>query len=123
MIKIESTTIEIKQMQQKMQHYFQTHWKLFLAEGIVLIILGLYAIIPHFFSVAIVVCLGWILLFGGSISYSPGLLFFRMPGFGLWLFMGHFAVCNRLFVSCRAPTGNTDLNPADDTIFCLGRYR
>ena len=69
MIKIESNTIEMKLMQQKMQDYFQTHWKLFLAEGIFLIILGIIAIgVPHFFTVAIVVCLGWILLFGGGIS-------------------------------------------------------
>jgi len=89
MIKIESTTSEIKQMQQKMQHYFQTHWKLFLAEGIFLIILGIIAIVvPHFFTVAIVVSLGWILLFGGIFLITRALLFFRMPGFGLWLFMG-----------------------------------
>ena len=89
MIKIDSTPVEIKQIQQQMQHYFQTHWKLFLAEGIFLIILGVIAIIvPHFFTVAIVVCLGWILLFGGIFLITRALLFFRMPGFGLWLFMG-----------------------------------
>ena len=89
MINIESNTIEIKQMQQKMQHYFKTHWKLFLAEGILLIVLGMIAIgVPHFFTVAIVVSLGWILLFGGIFLITRALLFFRMPGFGLWLFMG-----------------------------------
>ena len=67
MIKIDTSTIEIKQVQQKMQHYFKAHWKLFLAEGIFLIILGIMAILaPHFFTVAIVVSLGWILLFGGT---------------------------------------------------------
>ncbi len=89
MIKIESNTIEIQQMQQKMQHYFQTHWKLFLVEGILLIILGFIAIlVPHFFTVAIVVSLGCILLVGGIFLITRALLFFRMPGFGLWLFMG-----------------------------------
>jgi uncharacterized membrane protein HdeD (DUF308 family) len=89
MIKIESNTIEINQIQQKMQHYFQTHWKLFLAEGILLIILGFIAIlVPHFFTVAIVVSLGCILLVGGIFLITRALLFFRMPGFGLWLFMG-----------------------------------
>jgi uncharacterized membrane protein HdeD (DUF308 family) len=89
MIKIESNAVEIKQLQQKMQYYFQTHWKLFLGEGILLIVLGFIAIIvPHFFTVAIVVCLGWILLFGGIFLITRALLFFRMPGFGLWLFMG-----------------------------------
>ncbi|MDD2659835.1 MAG: DUF308 domain-containing protein [Methylococcales bacterium] len=89
MINIDTNTIEIKQVQQKMQHYFKAHWKLFLAEGIFLIILGIMAILaPHFFTVAIVVSLGWILLFGGTFLIARALLFFRMPGFGLWLFMG-----------------------------------
>ena len=69
--------------------YFQSHWKLFLAEGIVLIVLGIIAIVaPHFFTVAIVVSLGWILLFGGTFLIVRALSLFRMPGFGLWLFMG-----------------------------------
>ena len=89
MIKIDSNTIEIKQMQQQMLAYFQTHWKLFLAEGIFLIVLGIIAILaPHFFTIAIVVSLGWILLIGGTFLIVRALSFFRMPGFGLWLFMG-----------------------------------
>jgi uncharacterized membrane protein HdeD (DUF308 family) len=89
MIKIENNMGEIKQIQQKLQDYFKTHWKLFLAEGIFLIILGFTAIlVPHFFTVAIVVSLGWILVFGGTFLIVRALLFFRMPGFGLWLFMG-----------------------------------
>ena len=85
----ENSTVEIKQIQQQMQHYFQTHWKLFLTEGIFLIILGVIAIlVPHFFTVAIVVSLGWILLFGGVFLITRALLFIRMPGSGLWLFMG-----------------------------------
>ncbi|MDD5461928.1 MAG: HdeD family acid-resistance protein [Methylococcales bacterium] len=89
MINIGNNTDEIKQVQQKLQDYFQTHWKLFLVEGILLIFLGSAAIIlPHFFTVAIIVTLGWILIFGGSFLIARALFFFRMPGFGLWLFMG-----------------------------------
>ena len=89
MLKIDSNSIEIKLMQQQMLAYFQTHWKLFLAEGIFLIILGIIALLaPHFFTVAIVVSLGWILLFSGTFLIVRALSFFRMPGFGLWLFMG-----------------------------------
>jgi uncharacterized membrane protein HdeD (DUF308 family) len=89
MIKIDANSAEIKQMQQNMQRYFKTHWKLFLGEGIFLIILGIIAIVvPHFFTIAIVVSLGWILLFGGTFLITRALLFFRMHGFGLWLFMG-----------------------------------
>ncbi len=98
---LESTTLEIKHIQQQMQEYFQTHWKLFLAEGILLIILGIIAIIvPQFFTVAIVVALGWILLFGGIFLIVRALFFFRMPGFGLWLFMGLLqAIIGYLFLT------------------------
>ena len=101
MSNLESTTLEIKHIQQQMQAYFQTHWKLFLAEGILLIILGIIAIIvPQFFTVAIVVSLGWILLFGGIFLIVRALYFFRMPGFGLWLFMGLLqAVIGYLFLT------------------------
>ena len=86
---LDSTAMDVKQIQHKMQAYFQAHWKLFLAEGILLIILGIIAIIvPQFFTVAIVVALGWILLFGGVFLLSRALFFFRMPGFSLWIFMG-----------------------------------
>ncbi len=89
MTEIESSTIEIKQLKKQMEHYFQTHWKLFFAEGIFLIILGAIAIlVPYFFTVAIVVSLGWILLFGGIFLLTRALFFIRMPGSGLWLFMG-----------------------------------
>jgi uncharacterized membrane protein HdeD (DUF308 family) len=98
---LESTTLEIKHIQQQMQTYFQTHWKLFLAEGVLLILLGFIAIIvPQFFTVAIVVSLGWILLFGGIFLIVRALYFFRMPGFGLWLFMGLLqAIIGYLFLT------------------------
>jgi uncharacterized membrane protein HdeD (DUF308 family) len=89
MTEIESSIIEIKQLKKQMQHYFQTHWKLFFAEGVFLIVLGAIAIlVPHFFTVAIVVSLGWILLFGGIFLLARAIFFIRMPGSGLWLFMG-----------------------------------
>jgi len=89
MTEIESSTIEIKQLKKQMDHYFQSHWKLFFAEGVFLIILGAIAIlIPYFFTVAIVVSLGWILVLGGIFLLTRALFFIRMPGSGLWLFMG-----------------------------------
>jgi uncharacterized membrane protein HdeD (DUF308 family) len=89
MNKIDDIDIEIQHMQQQMQNYLQTHWRLFLAEGAFFIFLGLCAIvIPQFFTVAIIVFLGWILLFGGIVHVSRAFMFTNMPGFGWWLFMG-----------------------------------
>ncbi len=93
MNKIDGINIEMQQMQQQMQHYLQTHWRLFLAEGVFFIFLGFCAIvIPQFFTAAIVVFLGWILLFGGIVHVSRAFVFTGMPGFGWWLFMGALQV-------------------------------
>ncbi|MGZ4979800.1 MAG: HdeD family acid-resistance protein [Methylobacter sp.] len=89
MAKIDDFNIEIHHMQQQMQNYLQAHWQLFLAEGIFFIFLGLCAIvIPQVFTVATVIFLGWILLFGGIVHVARSFMFSSMPGFGWWLFMG-----------------------------------
>ena len=85
----DSFNSEITHLQQRMRIYFQKHWKLFLAEGILFILLGLCAVaIPQFFTAAIVIFLGWIILFGGAAHIGRALMFSDMPGFGSWLFMG-----------------------------------
>jgi uncharacterized membrane protein HdeD (DUF308 family) len=74
------------QMQQSTPPFGQAlhdHWRLFLAEGIILIILGLAAIIvPPLAGLAATIFLGWLFLMAGI----AGLVFtFRMrllPGFG-----------------------------------------
>lgn len=89
MSKIDDINIEMQHIQQQMQAYLQMHWRLFLAEGVFFIFLGLCAIVvPQFFTVAIVVFLGWILLFGGIVHVGRAFMFANMPGFGWWLFMG-----------------------------------
>jgi uncharacterized membrane protein HdeD (DUF308 family) len=80
---------DIKQAQQQMLTYLQTHWRLFLFEGIFFILLGLCAVvIPQFFTVVIVIFLGWLIVFGGIMHVSRSLFFKDMPGFGLWLGLG-----------------------------------
>jgi len=93
MNKIDDANTEIQHIQQQMQDYLQAHWRLFLAEGIFFIFLGLCAIlIPQFFTVAIVVFLGWILLLGGAVHVGRSFIFVNMPGFGWWVFMGMLQV-------------------------------
>ena len=89
MSKIDDINNEIQLMQQQLQTYLQTYWRMFLAEGVFFIVLGLCAImVPQFFTVATVIFLGWILLFGGIVHVSRAFMFANMPGFGWWLFMG-----------------------------------
>jgi uncharacterized membrane protein HdeD (DUF308 family) len=81
--------IEMQQVQQKMLDYLRARWKFFLAEGIFFAVLGFIAVVvPQIVSVAIVLFLGWLILFGGIVQISRALMFRAMPGFWAWLFMG-----------------------------------
>lgn len=89
MEELDVITTELAQMQQKMLTYMQTHWRLFLFEGLFFILLGFCAfIIPRFFSVFIVIFLGWIIVIGGATQVSRVVFLPKIPGFGLWLGLG-----------------------------------
>lgn len=120
MSKIDDISIEIQYMQQQMQNYLQAHWRLFLAEGIFFIFLGLCAIVvPQFFTVAIVVFLGWILLFGGIVHAGRAFVFINMPGFGWWLFMGILQVVVGYLFITRPVAGALTLTMLITVFFAL----
>lgn len=120
MSKIDDINIELQHMRQQMQAYLQTHWWLFLTEGIFFIILGLFAIIvPQFFTTAIVVFLGWILLFGGIVHISRAFVFQNMPGFGWWLFMGVLQVLVGLLFITKPVAGALTLTMLMTVFFAL----
>ena len=58
------------------------HWRLFLVEGIVLLILGTAAIlVPVVASLAVAVLLGWIFLVGGIVGLAATIVGRAAPGF------------------------------------------
>ena len=58
------------------------HWKLFLVEGVVLLILGLGAIIvPVIAGLAMAIFLGWLFLVGGVVGLAATIVGRRAPGF------------------------------------------
>lgn len=63
------------------------YWRLFLIEGIVLVILGTAAIlVPELASIGIAIFLGWLFLVGGGIGLVSTLLSRGAPGFW-WSFL------------------------------------
>lgn len=85
----DTIVVELAHMQQQILDYLQKHWRLFLIEGVILMLLGIAAVvIPQFFSVVTVLFLGWIILLAGAIHVGRALFFSEMPGFGLWLVLG-----------------------------------
>ena len=61
----------------------QLHWRAFLIEGIVLLILGISAIlIPNVATLAVEVFVGWLLLFSGVVGLISTFRMRAAPGFG-----------------------------------------
>ena len=59
-----------------------SHWRLFLAEGIVLLILGLLAIVvPQIATIAAAVFIGWLLLISGAVGLLATFRMRSAPGF------------------------------------------
>lgn len=74
----------IAELQTKMSDAVRAHWKAFLIEGIVLVVLGLAAIIvPPVASIAVTVMLGWMFLISGVAALAMTLWARQMPGF-IW---------------------------------------
>lgn len=60
----------------------RAHWKSFLIEGILFVVLGLIAIIlPPLASIAVTVMLGWLFLFSGMATLVITLWARQLPGF------------------------------------------
>ena len=61
----------------------RAHWKFFMGEGVVLLILGIAAIIlPQVASVAIEILIGWLLLMSGIVGLWSSFATRHAPGFG-----------------------------------------
>jgi len=59
------------------------HWKLFLTEGIVLVILGFAAVaIPQIASLAVTFLVGWVFLLSGAVGLYTTFAMRGAPGFG-----------------------------------------
>src|SRR5450631_442485 len=73
---------DLSKLQSKMSATVREHWKAFLIEGILLVILGLAAIIvPPLASLAVTIFLGWMFLISGIAGLALTFWARGMPGF------------------------------------------
>ena len=64
------------------QSALHEHWRLFLIEGIVLLVLGSAAIlVPEVATIAVAICLGWLFLLGGTVALALTFVGRHAPGF------------------------------------------
>lgn len=60
----------------------QAHWKMFLAQGVIMMALGLIAVaLPHIATVAIEILIGWLFFVGGLFRLLTVLRAPRVPGY------------------------------------------
>jgi uncharacterized membrane protein HdeD (DUF308 family) len=73
---------DIQQLQSALAQAVREHWKLFLIEGIVLVVLGILAIlIPMAASIAVTIILGWLFLVSGVVGLVTTFWARGAPGF------------------------------------------
>jgi uncharacterized membrane protein HdeD (DUF308 family) len=61
----------------------QAHWKFFMGEGVILVVLGIAAIVlPQFASITIAILVGWLLLMSGVVGLVSTFAARHAPGFG-----------------------------------------
>jgi uncharacterized membrane protein HdeD (DUF308 family) len=84
----------------------QAHWKRFLAEGIVMVVLGLLAVaVPNVATLAIEIFIGWLFFVGGVFRVISVLQSRRMPGFGWSLLTAVLAIALGLVLILRPIAG------------------
>src|SRR6266853_263936 len=73
---------DVTRLQSEMRAAVREHWKAFLIEGILLMILGLAAIVvPPLASLAVTIFLGWMFLISGIAGLALTFWARQMPGF------------------------------------------
>jgi uncharacterized membrane protein HdeD (DUF308 family) len=73
---------DLARLQSSLANSLHAHWRLFLTEGIVLLVLGLLAIlVPQIATIAVEVLIGWLLALSGIVGLIATLRMRRAPGF------------------------------------------
>src|SRR6266852_2741218 len=77
-----TTPGDVNQLQRALSQSIREHWKLFLVEGILLVILGLLAIVvPQLATIAVEILIGWLFLISGIAGLITTFGARHAPGF------------------------------------------
>jgi uncharacterized membrane protein HdeD (DUF308 family) len=97
---------ELDDVRRRLADAIHAHWKFFLAEGIVMLVLGLVAIaVPEIASLAIAILIGWLFFVGGIFRTLSVLRHRGMPGFAWSLLTAVLAIVLGLVLLLRPIAG------------------
>jgi len=101
---------DISNLQSNMSAAVRQHWKAFLIEGILLVILGLAAmIVPPLASLAVTIFLGWMFLISGVAGLALTFWARQMPGFWWSLISAALAVVAGIILLAQPVQGTLTL--------------
>ncbi len=101
---------DVKSLRLALATSLQTNWKLFLIEGIVLVILGVAAIVlPQIATLTVAFVIGWLLLFSGIAGLFTTVSMRPMPGFWWSLLSAAIGIAAGLVLLFSPETGAVSL--------------
>jgi uncharacterized membrane protein HdeD (DUF308 family) len=101
---------DVTALQTKMKATVREHWKAFLVEGILLVVVGLAAmIVPPLASLAVTIFLGWMFLISGIAGLALTFWARQMPGFWWSLVSAALALLAGLVLLARPVQGTLTL--------------
>ncbi|HXC89266.1 MAG TPA: HdeD family acid-resistance protein [Stellaceae bacterium] len=116
----ERTIPDFDDVRRRLASAIHAHWKLFLVEGIVMMVLGLLAIaVPEVASLAITIFIGWLFFIGGIFRTISVVQHRGMPGFGWALATALLAIVLGLVLLLRPIAGVLTLTLALIVFFVL----
>ena len=102
--------VDATDVQSRMNASVRVHWKAFLVEGVVLLLLGLAAIvIPPLASLAVTIVLGWMFLMSGIAGLAVTYWARQMPGFWWSLISAALAISAGVILLARPVQGTLTL--------------
>jgi uncharacterized membrane protein HdeD (DUF308 family) len=105
-----STQFDVEALQRRAREALHKNWRMFLIEGIVLVILGIIAIvIPPFATLAITILIGWLFLASGVLGLYSTYMMRHAPGFWWSLLSAVLAVLAGGVLLARPVTGAVSL--------------
>jgi len=79
---VSTNNAELNRVQSSLANSLHAHWRLFLTEGIVLVVLGILAVVvPPIATIALEILIGWLLLLSGVVGLVTTLRMRSAPGF------------------------------------------
>jgi uncharacterized membrane protein HdeD (DUF308 family) len=96
------------------------HWKLYLFEGIILLVLGALAIVlPPFATLAVTILLGWLFLVSGVVGLITTLWMRQAPGFWWSLLSAALGIVVGFMLLARPLTGAISLTSLLVAVFII----